>query len=369
MVKRSFRIILILLLSFCFAKAGFADAIRSWDAQKGFADWKIASPDTMVSMAPSGMIIDSQNVFPVVMSPTYLGVILDDYDLLIIKMTASKGGTANIFWADYQNPNFDRQRIFAFYLGSPGRQKTYYIDLSSQDKGWLRRADALLINPFPGPGSCEIGSVSIERSNLITKAIAGWQEFWGPRGRMIIGSTINTMQSPNIFGTSVYYYVYWLLAIFFVLALIYSSYRWFIGGTSGNLWSVVKNALFRTLVLAFAFWCLLEASNLVTQINNAKDDFYLFGKSLDEKRQLINNPDFYDFICFCQKAIPNDEPFDLVAPFIYDDIKFRYYLYPHPSVKGSKYVVVFNGTPDADLIKTSKLFAKYKDNAYILEKL
>ncbi len=54
----------------------------------------------------------------------------------------------------------------------------------------------------------------------------------------------------------------------------------------------------KIFVVTLVFWFMLEANTLLNNWNEAKKDFKLIGKSLDEKRTIVNTADFYPFILF-----------------------------------------------------------------------
>ena len=87
--------------------------------------------------------------------------------------------------------------------------------------------------------------------------------------------------------------------------------------------------IFRIIFLAWVFiWLLFLVRGLVK--GEARDYKNLFGKTLEEKRAYVAGEEFYDFILFCGKIIPEDSDYKVEAD--YDDsmdyFRFAYYMYP-----------------------------------------
>jgi hypothetical protein len=56
----------------------------------------------------------------------------------------------------------------------------------------------------------------------------------------------------------------------------------------------------------------------------------LFGKSVEEKRAYVTGNEFYEFILFCRKVIPEDSDYTVEAKYdtTMDYFRFAYYIYP-----------------------------------------
>ncbi|MBU0501947.1 MAG: hypothetical protein KJ811_01715, partial [Candidatus Margulisbacteria bacterium] len=166
-----------------------------------------------------------------------------EYDTIVLQLEAKAAGTARIFWANHYDPKFNQQKSILFFI-KPG-QHNYHLNIPSQNPNWLGWIQGLLLLPDI---ELNIKEVKLVKGNLSTNIMSGWQEFWGPRGRLVIGSTINTIQSTNLFGRSIFYYIYWG----FSFAMLFLVIKQFKGGL--NLARLGRQAFFIIIVA----WILLE---------------------------------------------------------------------------------------------------------------
>ncbi len=275
----------------------------------------------------------------------------NEYNTVLLKIKAGQNGMAQLFWATSYDPQFNQYKTVAFPL-KRGIHK-YTINVPSQNSnwiGWVRKV--ILLSNVP----TELRSATIIKGNLFTNIASGWQEFWGPRGRLIIGSTINTIQSPNLFGRSIFAYIYWIIALLAIILISWDLYKY------KNL----KKAGIIIFWIIIGFWITLELSSLINNWNQAKSELKFIGKSLDEKTAMVNFNDFYPFIMFCQENIPQNSTFDFKVSGIYHNIKTKYYLYPrkHTTIEAN-YLIVYDSKTD------NKQYSPYKEfrkGAYILKK-
>lgn len=87
--------------------------------------------------------------------------------------------------------------------------------------------------------------------------------------------------------------------------------------------------IFKIIFIAWvAMWLLFLVRGLVK--GEARDYANLFGKSLDEKRAYVTGEEFYRFISFCKKIIPEDSDYTVEADYdaTMDYFRFSYYIYP-----------------------------------------
>jgi len=61
-----------------------------------------------------------------------------------------------------------------------------------------------------------------------------------------------------------------------------------------------------------------------------KDYKFLWGKTLEEKRAYVTGEEFYKFILFCKRIIPEDSDYTVFANYdaTMDYYRFAYYIYP-----------------------------------------
>ena len=77
-----------------------------------------------------------------------------------------------------------------------------------------------------------------------------------------------------------------------------------------------------------AIWLLFLIRGLVK--GEANDYRNLLGKSLEEKRAYVSGEEFYEFILFCGKIIPENSDYKVQANYdeSMDYFRFAYYIYP-----------------------------------------
>lgn len=108
--------------------------------------------------------------------------------------------------------------------------------------------------------------------------------------------------------------------------------------------------------------------------NNYKNYEAIAQSSLNDKRALITGRDFYQFLMFCNRLIPEEKGIRWLFPegrFLGNDeylfYKAYYYLYPRNYRDNADYIVVYDRQgfkPPPDY----KVFAVYGIRGYILKK-
>jgi hypothetical protein len=289
-----------------------------------------------------------------------------EYNTLILRVKSRKNGTGRLFWANSYDMRFNQPKSIWFTIKRG--EKNYVFNISSQNPNWVGWARRFLVYPEFDYQNVEIIGAKVTKGNLLTNISSGWQEFWGPRGRMVVGSTINTMQSVNIFGRPIFFYIYWLLFLIFIGQLAWEVRAALIAGKGIDITELLPKAGKRLVVAIIIVWVTLEASTLVSNWNNIKGDFKFVGKNIDEKLTIANTGDFYPFIQFCRENIPEDATFDSRIPPYYNDIKATYYLYPIKYMKDGEFLVVYDKQPGKEMLEKYKPWRKFRKGAYILKK-
>ncbi len=106
---------------------------------------------------------------------------------------------------------------------------------------------------------------------------------------------------------------------------------------------IKTSILFGVVFTAWVFmWLLFLVRGLVKV--EIKDYRNLLGKTLEEKHAYVSGKEFYQFILFSEKAIPEDATFSIEAK--YDDsmdyFRFPYYLYPAKrDLKNPEYIACY----------------------------
>jgi hypothetical protein len=309
--------------------------------------WRSPNRDTQISFADSKLIISSVHSSIGIYNQKPLNLSAKDFNLLIIRMKASKGGIGEISWRSGKEP-FAPERNFSFYLKSPDKYHTYYLNL----KPYLKEKNIgqVLFFPFNKEGKAELTGFKFIKGTLWQKALAGWQEFWGPIGRNYTGKSFFVLKSPMLFGKSIFFYLNWLIAVSLLVSLLFKRPRF-------------------TITSILVLWILLEASSAVNNWIFFKDDLRFWEKNLEEKRAIQNAKDFYQFMKFAEKKIPPDSDFDLVAApkYPYSRERAGYYLYPRKLKEKAAYLLIFDLEPGKDILEKYKLIGKFRKGAYILK--
>lgn len=87
--------------------------------------------------------------------------------------------------------------------------------------------------------------------------------------------------------------------------------------------------IFRIVFITWtAMWLLFLVRGLIR--GEARDYRNLFGRTLEEKRAYVTGKEFYEFIQFCRKVIPENSDYTVEAKYdaTMDYFRFAYYLYP-----------------------------------------
>src|SRR3989339_289071 len=280
-----------------------------------------------------------------------------EYDTLILRVRAEQSGTARIFWATHYDPQFNQPKSIAFFLKKGTHD--YIFNIASQNPSWIGWVKGILVFPEFDPRLVEIKGAEIITGNFLTNIRSGWQEFWGPRGRLVIGSTINTIQSTNLFGRPIYSYIYWFLGL---IGISYAAYLLYLKQFN---WQRIGQVLFFSLLI---FWLLLEISSLFNNWLMLKNDLKYIGKSPRDKLIMANTGDFYPFIEFCQLNIPPSAKFDIRIPPIYNDIKTVYYLFPRElSTTEADYLVVYNQAVEPAISNKYVAWKSFRPGAQIMK--
>lgn len=287
----------------------------------------------------------------------------EEYNTLVLNMEAKKSGTARLFWANHYDPQFNQPKSIWFSVKAGDH--SYVFNLASQNPNWVGWTKGFLIYPET---KVKIKQAKVIKGNLITNIKSGWLEFWGPRGRLVVGSTINTIQSPNLYGKPIFIYIYWLIGLMIVGIIIFEIKNYFTIKEKPPINILFTNIGKKIFIATIICWFFLEASALSNNWQQAKKDLRLFGKSLNEKRALVNTGDFFPFIQFCKMQLPKQAKFDFRIGGMYNDIKAKYYLYPREYRKNSQFMLIYDHKMEPELLKDYKLWKNFRPGALILKR-
>jgi hypothetical protein len=299
-----------------------------------------------------------------------------EYNTLILTLSSPQSGTARLYWANHYDPQFNQSKNLWFFV-KPGIHD-YYFNIASQSQNWIGWTKALLVMPdFPINGF-EIGQAKLVTGGFGTDLASGWQEFWGPNGRVVIGSTINLIPSSAIWGQSINIYIYWLTGVLFIGALCWFLYKELTNNKkakSKDFYAVYLAAGRWTICFALAAWFILTLNSYVNYISIARDNFgKYYGKSLAQKQAVAYGQDYYDFLAFAQVKLPKEPVyFGVISSRYMPDLQARILLIPHiltdPRSPNADYLLVINPEPkQLSQISGFAMFAKFNQNAFILKR-
>ena len=310
--------------------------------------WGSPASKTKIKFTASQLFIVADSSAPGIYNRVALGISTADYDLLMIKMKTSAGGIGEVSWTAKES-RFSPFKNYPFYLRPPGRYYTYYLNLAGYNLK-RQKIDHLLFFPMPGPGTAEIKEFKLIRGTPWEKALAGWQEFFGPRGREPDGFNFLVIRSPRLFGKPFLLYIN--LALFSFLLIVF-------------LLQSKLNLRLPFIAALFACWLLLEASTLLNQGIALQRDRRFLGKTLEEKRALINTKDFYPFLKFADRELSAGAGYSIKVSGFENDKRTAYYL--HPRAYSSAYLLIFDAKIDKVLLKRYSVWKKFREGAYILK--
>jgi len=286
------------------------------------------------------------------------GIDAEKLNTLIFRMRADREGTARLRWISSADPRVDDAKSLWFFFHKSDAPREYVFNVRSQNPLWRGLVPGIMIWPDDGPLGVEVESGRAVARGLLSDIRSGWQEFWGPNGRLVVGSTINTIKSSNLFGRPIFVYLYGLIGL-----VIAGSLAWSSRAKSGAAPPPGRIAVGTILFL----WLLLEVSSYHNDWLQVVEDWRFFGRSREETLIAANTPDFYPFIEFCEKNIPPGAGFSMRIP-AYNDIKARYYLYPRRVETDAEYLVVYQNVLEPPLAKRYVAFKSFRGDAYILKR-
>ena len=228
--------------------------------------------------------------------------------------------------------------------------------------------------PETGTGGFEIKFATIGKGNIGTKLKSGWQEFWGPQGRLIEGSTVNNFRALTIWGRSINLYIY---AIVILTAFFSLAYFFFL---SSNLALAWKNCGKITLFAGLVFWGVLTFSQLISEYHQIRLDLERYDfRSLEEKRAIAVESfgrDFYPFLMFCKSHLPGRAKIKFLNTDPTVDYPFgraKYFLYPIDFFAAEPdYLIVYNYEKDLKGVMKEypgfRLWKRFNERGYLLWK-
>ena len=358
-----FFIAILLLLPF---NASLAEENFSWgfEVESNSPGW-LPSPDledfSVANGALKARLTGAPSYF---ISPPYLNIPPDQYSIFEIRMKSNSSfNEGRIFWNTPGDRRFYQARSIAFSLGTAKKFHTHFINLKKNPL-WTGNTFQLLVLPQDGPGEIEIDYIRCTPPSFLTLFKAGWQEFFTLES--IKGRTVNTIMGQTINGKNINVYIYTIICLF-LAALIIKELIFLNKSGLATFLLKVREKRVVLITVALLFMIALEVRLWLDYSRIAFLDFHnLWGKSLDEKREITTGGGFYEFMNYAQKVLPKEADVSLIVPSDFHKQKGPYYLYPHRVLANAPYIVVYHQDPGS-LESDYVLFAEFREKEYILK--
>ena len=247
---------------------------------------------------PPGLAIDSEK-------DNYLRIRIRIYSPRIIQ----------VFWAT-QRP---RKQLPAIPF-TPYRDQhfhTYWIDLS-ESLEWIGRIEMMGLAFFGQPGWLEIDFMEIRPFSLSAYLSDQWDDLWLPRN--LHPGTINSLNGPRFFNKP---FISWLnkLAMLILLIGAVLYYR----ASKTNRIKIVS----RIGLAILAIWIIYDLRDTFSQFKIVEEINQTYIQPPPEKKTFPALGDFYRFVEFCRRYIPDNSIFELLPnPYWPFDCRLRYFLCP-----------------------------------------
>ncbi|MDD5593275.1 MAG: hypothetical protein PHG97_00860 [Candidatus Margulisbacteria bacterium] len=298
----------------------------------------------------------------------------EEFDTVVLKLRSKTGGTGRLFWATNLDPQMNEPKSIWFFIDRSDYYKEYVFNVKSQNPSWAGYIGQLLFFPENGPEAIEIDSAAAVPGNIGTGLSSAWREFWGPKGRLIEGPAVNNMRALTFWGQPVNFFIYGLIIL---VGLISFGYFFYLSRKVSLAW---QNCGRITILAALTFLALLIVSQLISEYYQFKLDFGRYDfKSLEAKRALtveMFGRDFYQFLDFCQKNLPEKARVKLLNTNPTGDYPVKragYFLYPIDFyAKTVDFILVYSYEKDINAVMKDnpgfRLMKKFNEGAYILWK-
>jgi len=300
-----------------------------------------------------------------------INIYSEEFTTVTLSISSKADINARLLWASSYDPQFNEQKSIMFSIKRSDAPRKYVFNLKTQNAGWAGFIKQFVVAPDQGVDGMTIHSASVSHTTLGTLISSGWREFWGPSGRIIMGSTVNNMRTLTLWGRPFNYYLY---ALIILTALASYGYIYSREKALSLSWRGAGSIAMLACLMCWAVW---QLSFLVTEYSWIKADLNKYGSftTLEYKQKAALGEYFYDYLQFCRKELPQRAQTNMITS---DTSNFYftkaiYYLYPIILVsKDPKYLLVFmNGkTPGQTMAENKgfRLLKKFDEGAYILWK-
>ena len=306
---------------------------------------------------------------PYFVSSQSMNVYSDDYKTVVLEIRSNKRCTARLLWSSSYDPQINLPKSVWFVIKRSDYPEEYVFNIRSQNQYWTGFIDRIAVFPEDDINGIEITSSKVIPADLISTVASGWREFWGPGGRVVLGSTVNNMAVTTLWGRSINIYLFILI----MLSALASSVYYLIRTKDPALsWKVCGRV---AIISGMLLWAVLELSFLVNEYGQLRSDVEKYDlKTLEEKQKLTIGEDLYAFISFCAKEIPGRaavKPLSAGPNAEFFKGRESYYLTPmNFNSEKPDYLIVYGYDKDMKSVLREhpgfRIYKKYNEGAYIL---
>ncbi|MFH1038056.1 MAG: hypothetical protein V1789_05240 [PVC group bacterium] len=247
--------------------------------------------------------------------PPGLNIAAEKNPCLRIRLRTFSPRIAQVFWVPRapvrQIPAITLPQYFDRHFHS------YWIDLADS-LDWIGTIDRMGIVFGGNPGWIEIDSIEVRPFSLSDYLADQWREFWLPRSLHL--GTINSLNSPRLFNKP---FISWLNRLA-VLVLLIGAILYYKASKANRIKIAARIGL-----AILALWIIYDVRETFSQFKIVEEIYQSYVKPPPEEKTFPALGDFYHFVEFCRKHIPDDAIFELLPyPYWPFDCRLKYFLYP-----------------------------------------
>jgi len=278
-------------------------AKRGHEKRRDTKIWAMGGVLLIIALVASGILLNSpedeivfdyskrlDNLFVVPLN----NLDADWYDVCELEMaTPVAYDQGRMLFLSPYNRDFNFNFRYDFDTGRANRNNRIWIDLKKHS-AWQGSIRGILIVPAANADTVTLKKIRFVHGNLWTEIKAWWGGFTYYYDPLL--GTCFAMASPFFIKGSYNALFVPLLWVAFILAGVLALFDK----------RIAKIAIGAFFLLAFLIWGMLDLRYHVYYLKAMRRDANLYwGKSLHEKRKIVTgDPEFIDFMKFCDEAIP-----------------------------------------------------------------
>jgi hypothetical protein len=288
-------ILVLIILGFAFFQPeesisfGFADNTGQWQLSEGSSSARLGDAVQLTKGGDQLYVIIPQ-----------INVDADYYDVCVIEgawpIAYDQG---HLLFISPFNKSFDFNFRYDFDTGTAKREHKRYIDLPAHG-AWQGMVKAVLIIPATNAKQVSLKEIKFSHANLWTRTKAWWSDFTRYSDPLL--GTCFAMATPVFMGQPFNpFFVPILLALLVLGLIIAAGVHLF--KADRKIAQIGAGVCLAVILLA---WGLLDLRNNVVYFKAIFRNVSLYwGKSTLEKREIVvGDPEFIDFMKFCDDNIP-----------------------------------------------------------------